>query len=83
MVLKHFPAHQIDQVVNVTGAGDSLVGSLLASLVSASADANPFHDPLELSNAVERAQRAAVLSLQSPLAVSPMISNLVSKGYRS
>ncbi|KDQ16278.1 hypothetical protein BOTBODRAFT_30983 [Botryobasidium botryosum FD-172 SS1] len=75
IILKHFPAHKIEQVVNVTGAGDSLVGSLLASLVSVET-MGPFHDPVELQRAVGRAQSAAIMSLQSPLAVSPLVSTL-------
>jgi pseudouridylate synthase / pseudouridine kinase len=71
LVLQHFPALHIDKVVNVTGAGDSFVGALLANLVR-----NPrtFQDPKTLSDAISAAQRAAILSLQSEFAVSPLLS---------
>lgn len=71
LVLQHFPALYIDKVVNVTGAGDSFVGVLLANLVR-----NPrtFQDPKTLSDAISAAQRAAILSLQSHSAVSPLLS---------
>jgi pseudouridine-5'-phosphate glycosidase/pseudouridine kinase len=71
LVLQHFPALHIDKVVNVTGAGDSFVGALLANLVR-----NPrtFQDPKTLSDAISAAQRAAILSLQSQFAVSPLLS---------
>lgn len=82
LVLKYFPAHTLttsgfehSNVVNVTGAGDSLVGSLLASVVSNNSDSlNPFFDPYRLDAAVDRAQKAAILTLQSPFAVSPLVS---------
>ncbi|KZV77757.1 hypothetical protein PENSPDRAFT_645360, partial [Peniophora sp. CONT] len=73
VVFKHFPALPLDvsEIVNVTGAGDTLVGSLLASLAT-----NPgaLSDPRLLDNTVQDAQRAAILTLKSPLAVSPELS---------
>ena len=71
LVLQHFPALHLDKVVSVTGAGDSFVGALLANLVR-----NPrtFQDPKTLSSAISAAQRAAILSLQTHLAVSPLLS---------
>jgi pseudouridylate synthase / pseudouridine kinase len=94
VVIKHYPAMALpqDDIINVTGAGDSLVGSLLASLVL-----NPkaFEDsPLTLDAIIRRAQtvrqspsdaieididrdkQAAVMTLKSPHAVSPSLSNL-------
>jgi len=70
LVLQHFPPHDIETVVNVTGAGDSFVGALLASLVR-----NPktFQDPRTLDGAISAAQHAAILSLQSEFAVSPLL----------
>jgi pseudouridine-5'-phosphate glycosidase/pseudouridine kinase len=77
VVLKHFSALKASDIVNVTGAGDSLVGTLLASLVS-NPSYNVFHDPTLLDIAIQKAQEAAVLTLQSPLAVSPLLSTLSS-----
>ena len=71
LVLKWYQAHVLrGPVVNVTGAGDSLVGSLLASVVHGGEDGNPFHHPSRLDSAVRRAQDAAVCSLRSPFAVA-------------
>ena len=73
VVLRHFPANHLPQesIVNVTGAGDTLVASMLASLVQ-----NPsgFEDPESLKKIMEDAQAAAVLTLQSEFAVSPSLS---------
>lgn len=56
VVVKHFPALDIPEgsLLNVTGAGDSLVGSILASLVQSPA---AFLDPVTLDTLVERAQK--------------------------
>lgn len=72
VVLKHFPALAVerDSIINVTGAGDSLVGSLCAGLVKKPA---AFRDPKDLDALVHLAQEAAVLSLQSEAAVSPLL----------
>lgn len=73
VVLQHFPANYIppELIVNVTGAGDTLVASILASLVQ-----NPkgFEDPESLKKIMGDAQAAAVLTLQSKFAVSPLLS---------
>jgi pseudouridylate synthase / pseudouridine kinase len=73
VVLKHYPAHALDpqSIVNVTGAGDSLVGVILAALMQ-----NPtaFNNRELLDGVIELAQSAAVKTLQSPLAVSPSLS---------
>lgn len=75
IVLKHFPSLMLDPAmnINVTGAGDSLVGATLAGLVR-----NPkaFEDPRTLDILVDTAQQAAVLTLHSTLAVSPSLSTL-------
>lgn len=74
VVLQHFPASHVppESIVNVTGAGDTLVASILASLVQ-----NPrgFEDPELLNKIMGKAQAAAVLTLQSELAVSPLLSS--------
>ncbi|KAF8335455.1 Indigoidine synthase A like protein-domain-containing protein [Cantharellus anzutake] len=77
LIFQHFPAHSLPNtsVVNVTGAGDSLVGSLLASLIERE-DRNVFHNPEAMREAMQRAQRAAVFTLCSPFAVSPELSTL-------
>jgi len=73
VVLQHFPANILPQesIVNVTGAGDTLVASVLASLVQ-----NPrgFEDPESLRKMMEDAQVAAALTLKSEFAVSPSLS---------
>ncbi|KAJ1886892.1 hypothetical protein LPJ66_009400 [Kickxella alabastrina] len=61
-------------VINSNGAGDSLVGALLAALhgkrVTAGADGYLELDPQDIDCIVNRAQKAAILSLESLLAVS-------------
>lgn len=75
VVLQHFPAMQLpsDALVNTTGAGDSLVGALLAALVQSP---KAFHSAISLERMIGFAQHAALLSLQTPLAVSPLLSSL-------
>ena len=72
VVLKHFPAivTKPEEVVSVTGAGDSLVGALSAAIVQ---DEETFRDPRKLDAAVHLAQEAAVASLHSIRAVSPLL----------
>ncbi|RDB28792.1 hypothetical protein Hypma_015576 [Hypsizygus marmoreus] len=68
VVLQHFPPHTLTKdIVNVTGAGDSFVGALLAILLE---HPGTFQDPQKLNNAICIAQDAAMLSLQSHHAVS-------------
>ncbi|KAI6008229.1 indigoidine synthase A-like protein [Pisolithus orientalis] len=75
IVVQHFPPIHIPPgtVVNTTGAGDTLVGTLLAMLVR-----NPktFLDVVALRNAIDISQQAATLTLQSSSAVSPLLSSL-------
>ncbi|KAG2044902.1 Indigoidine synthase A like protein-domain-containing protein [Suillus americanus] len=75
VVLQHFPAMQLpsNASINTTGAGDSLVGALLAALVQSP---KVFHSAINLQRTIDIAQHAALLSLQSPLAVSPLLSSL-------
>lgn len=75
-VVRHFPPHTLpdDSIVNVTGAGDTLVAALLAGLVKSP---KAFEDPEALSALIADAQTAAVLTLQSALAVSPKLSNSI------
>ena len=73
LVIKHYPAHEVDpqSVVSVTGAGDSLVGVILAALAQ---NASTFDSPEFVENVIALAQTAAIQTLQSPLAVSPSLS---------
>ncbi|KAH9065965.1 indigoidine synthase A-like protein [Lactarius vividus] len=74
VVIKHYPAHEIDpqSVVSVTGAGDSLVGAILATLIQ---NSSTFDTPELVDQVIALAQSAAVQTLQSPLAVSPSLSS--------
>jgi pseudouridylate synthase / pseudouridine kinase len=73
LVLQHFAPHVVEKgsIVNVTGAGDSLVGSILASLIL---HPDAFLNPMTLAKCIDDAQQSAVLTLQSPHAVSPSLS---------
>ncbi|KAG6890364.1 hypothetical protein C0992_001954 [Termitomyces sp. T32_za158] len=73
VVVQHFPPRHIEKVINVTGAGDSFVGALLADLAH---QTDVFDDPDRLANVIDMAQNAAALTLQSNLAVSPLLSNV-------
>jgi pseudouridine-5'-phosphate glycosidase/pseudouridine kinase len=73
IVIKHYPAHTIDPqaVVSVTGAGDSLVGAMLAALAQ---NLSAFSSPESLDGVITLGQSAAIETLQSPSAVSPSLS---------
>ncbi|KAH6917520.1 indigoidine synthase A family protein [Coprinopsis sp. MPI-PUGE-AT-0042] len=73
VVLRHFPALQVDTLLNVTGAGDTFVGALLAGVAQ---DDKQLYDPHSLESLVNTAQRAACLTLQSHEAVSPTVSDM-------
>ncbi|KAJ3987787.1 indigoidine synthase A-like protein [Lentinula detonsa] len=73
IILSHFPALPVKDLVNVTGAGDSFVGVLSSCLVQ---QPNAFNSQKSLTQVIEMAQRASVLTLCSPFAVSPELSNL-------
>lgn len=66
--------------MNVTGAGDSLVGSMLGSITHLNANGESgsgegvLNHPERMDEVIGRAQRAAVLSLHSEFAVSPKLS---------
>ena len=81
VVLKHFPAIPVEpeEVVSVTGAGDSLAGALCAALVR---DPTTFHTPKKLDAAIHLAQRAAVLSLHSVRAISPLLGEESAKAQQ-
>lgn len=73
LVVERFCAHQIagKDIVSTTGAGDSLVGTLLAAEASALKQCESlFWDPDKVEEAMEEAQAAAVRSLRSGKAVA-------------
>lgn len=76
VVLQHIPGLSLpnSSIVNVTGAGDTLVGSILAALLQ---NPDALSNPCSLDNTMRVAQRAAVLTLQSNHAVSPLLSSAV------
>jgi len=63
----------VQSLENVTGAGDSFVGALLATLAEKPL---AFYHPQILEKAISIAQKAAVATLQSLSAVSPLLSKL-------
>lgn len=73
IILKHFPALPVkpNNIVNVTGAGDSFVGALCANFVR---KPTSLHSLQALDRLIDASQQAAVLSLQSPFAVSPAMT---------
>ncbi|KAI3653272.1 hypothetical protein MP228_001219 [Amoeboaphelidium protococcarum] len=77
----HYQPATIKDIVNVTGAGDSLVGTFIAKLYqksnlqSKSID-SILSDQLQLNDIMVTARKAAELSLQVEEAVNPAISNL-------
>ena len=75
-MLRHFPAQptEVGDIVNVTGAGDTLVGSLLAS--SLKEGPALFEDDAKLALAIDSAQKAACATLKCEEAVSPYIKRL-------
>ncbi|KAJ3857815.1 indigoidine synthase A-like protein [Lentinula lateritia] len=73
VVLSHFSALPVESLANVNGAGDSFVGALASCLVK---QPNAFDSSETLTQAIGIAQRAAVLTLGSPYAVSPQLSIL-------
>jgi pseudouridylate synthase / pseudouridine kinase len=76
VVLLHIPGLPLmkESILNVTGAGDTLVGSMLASLLLQ--EMSTFSHPSSLDDAMHAGQRAAVLTLQSSLTVSPLLTRI-------
>ena len=76
VVVQHFAAVAVDtaKIVNVTGAGDSLAGCLLARLAMEDGDVSSALDDLDdhrrREGLIGTAQRAAVASLSFPGAVN-------------
>ena len=66
----HQPEEVAKKVISVTGAGDSMVGSLATALCN---KARPTSE--ELSQIVKACMTASLLSIQSPLAVSDALTS--------
>ncbi|KAJ2517131.1 hypothetical protein H4217_004155 [Coemansia sp. RSA 1939] len=78
-VVRHIPAMKPSLVISSNGAGDSLVGALLASLcreqtAAFTLDGDLALGPENLDRIVRSAQKASILSLESPDAVSHKLS---------
>ncbi|KAG2219736.1 hypothetical protein INT45_007775, partial [Circinella minor] len=71
--IHYFEPEEVDHVISVTGAGDCFVGTLVANLRKHLAYIQPDNAML-WKQIISRAQQAAVLTLQSDLAVSPNIN---------
>ncbi|KAF9270114.1 hypothetical protein L218DRAFT_976075 [Marasmius fiardii PR-910] len=78
VVVVHIPA-LLAKVVNVTGAGDTFVGALLSRLVE---KPDSFGNLRNLKETIDFAQQAAVLTLESDLAVSSRLSELRDVEYK-
>ncbi|KAK9484824.1 Indigoidine synthase A like protein-domain-containing protein [Lipomyces starkeyi] len=79
VLVRHHAAHKVTgDIVSVTGAGDSFAGVLLSELVAADKRGikNILADVDAIAKTVERAQKAAVLTLMSRFAISPAIKKL-------
>ncbi|KAK9468809.1 Indigoidine synthase A like protein-domain-containing protein [Lipomyces arxii] len=79
IVVRHHAPHSVDadEIVSVTGAGDSFVGVLLAELLDSDKNGvNVLEDIDDLDKVIDRAQRAAILTLKHRNAISPEIQNL-------
>ncbi|KAK7059005.1 hypothetical protein VNI00_001629 [Paramarasmius palmivorus] len=72
IMIAHFPALPAE-LVNVTGAGDSFVGALVSRLIE---QPKALNNMKSLEETINFAQRAAVLTLGSEAAVSPLLSQL-------
>lgn len=75
IVVQHFAAQKVDdsEIVSVTGAGDTLLGSLVADIALGKWNLRPG---VEMTQAIDRAQKSSALTIQSPEAVSPEIRGL-------
>lgn len=72
-VFRHYPALAIgpNTIKSVTGAGDTFAGALLAQLAR---HPTKYLTPAGMDDLVDRAQEAALLTLQSEEAVSSELS---------
>ncbi|KAG8925442.1 hypothetical protein FRC02_009685, partial [Tulasnella sp. 418] len=78
LVIKHFPPITISatEIVSTTGAGDSLVGTLLSNIHMS--NGQTFKSPEMAERAMKHAQIAAVASLRSSKSVSTEILPMMS-----
>jgi len=75
--ITHYPALRVDNIINVTGAGDTFVGTILAQLAE---DPDALDKgPESLQSVINMAQRGAVATLQSSLAVSPSLASITTQ----
>jgi len=77
IILERFQPHRIssEELISTTGAGDSLVGTLLSEESAALAGPSGrsiFLDPSTLGQAMDKAQAAAVRALRSNRAVADL-----------
>ncbi|KAJ2692992.1 hypothetical protein H4218_006204 [Coemansia sp. IMI 209128] len=77
-VVRHISPLKPGPIVNSNGTGDSLVGAVLALLHSKQITISPAGhidlSPEEIDDMAVRAQRASILSLESPLAISDKLT---------
>ncbi|KAJ2255151.1 hypothetical protein GGI13_001763 [Coemansia sp. RSA 455] len=77
-MFRHIGPLKPEVIVNSNGAGDSLVGAMLALLhsrqVTVSSTGHVNLSPEEIDDMVLRAQRASILSLESALAISDKLT---------
>ncbi|KAJ2016686.1 hypothetical protein GGI14_003464 [Coemansia sp. S680] len=77
-MFRHIGPLKPEIIVNSNGAGDSLVGAMLALLhsrqVTVSSTGHVNLSPEEIDDMVLRAQRASILSLESALAISDKLT---------
>ena len=68
------PQEAPQKIISVTGAGDSMVGSLISALCRVESS-----DILGVANAVKSSMKASMLSIQSPRAVSQLLTHEIFK----
>ncbi|PWW74970.1 hypothetical protein C7212DRAFT_282167 [Tuber magnatum] len=75
VMVRHFPAEVVspEDVVNVNGVGDTFMGVVLAGLVKLGISG------VDVKEVIDRAQKAAVLTLRSPESVS---GRVIEVGWR-
>ncbi|TRM60210.1 Indigoidine synthase A like protein-domain-containing protein [Schizophyllum amplum] len=74
VILRHFPAFPVSEIVNTTGAGDTFVGSFLSGIV---AKPDAMHSLDTMKALVDASQKAAITTMQSHAAVSPLLKPVV------
>ena len=77
--IKHFPPPKVladDEIVSVNGAGDSLVGAIVAGGLESQTTARKTPKQMLNADRIRRAQEAAALTMRSFQGVSPEIRTL-------